>query len=228
MDAPLYVIPNLNPSEVDKEALNVDVMARYPKDFYKLCNEGASPSVYGLLIDTIGKRLGTEAQFEGFDYTEKCSNINIGAHLGAYKTLKTMLDKLESQLDISEKVRAVDAKTVAKRILTSHFMKDIVGNLRAFTRQRFRCVKCNMKFRRPPLKGSCTRCGGKLAMTVHKGGIEKYMAPAMGLVEKFELSDYYAERLRLVEDEISSLFLDVEASEELGEKQIRLTDFMKS
>ncbi len=227
MDAPLYVIPVLNPGEVDKEAHNVDVMPGYPPDFYRLCGDGANPSEYAVLIDTIGKRLGTEAQFQGFDYTERCSDINLGAHPGAYNTLKTMLEKLESQLDLSEKVRAVDAEAVAERVLTSHFMKDIVGNLRAFTSQRFRCVKCNRKYRRPPLRGVCVRCGGSLAMTVHKGGIEKYLSPALGLVERYGLDNYYADRLGLVKDEIASLFAREEEEEESEERQIRLTDFMR-
>ncbi len=227
MDAPLYVIPVLNPGEVDKEAHNVDVMPGYPPDFYRLCGDGANPSEYAVLIDTIGKRLGTEAQFQGFDYTETCSDINLGAHPGAYNTLKTMLEKLESQLDLSEKVRAVDAEAVAERVLTSHFMKDIVGNLRAFTSQRFRCVKCNRKYRRPPLRGVCVRCGGSLAMTVHKGGIEKYLSPALGLVERYGLDNYYADRLGLVKDEIASLFAREEEEEESEERQIRLTDFMR-
>ncbi len=228
MDAPLYVIPILHPSEVDKEAHNVDVMTRYPPDFYKLCNEEASPAVYGALVDTIGRRLGTEAQFQGFEYTNECSDINQGAHLGAYNTLKTMLEKLESQLDLSEKLRAVDAKIVAQRILTSHFMKDIVGNLRAFTRQRFRCVKCNRKYRRPPLKGVCIRCGGKISMTVYKGGIVKYLVPALDMVERYGLDSYYFDRLMLVKDEIASLFPEVGVNEETEEKQISLKDFMRT
>jgi len=226
MDAPLYVIPVLNPSEVDKEAHNVDVMSDYPPEFYRLCGEGASPSEYGALIDTIGRRLGTEAQFQGFNYTEECEDINQGSYHGAYNTLKTMLDKLESQLELSEKVKAVDAPVVANKVLTSHFMKDIVGNLRAFTSQRFRCVKCNRKYRRPPLKGVCLRCGGNLAMTVHKGGIEKYLSPALDLVENYELDEYYRDRLGLVKDEIASLFPS-EAEEEVDDRQISLTAFMK-
>jgi DNA polymerase II large subunit len=217
----------LNPSEVDKEAHNVDVMKSYPPEFYKLCEREAKPSEYGAIIDTIGRRLGSEAQFQGFSYTEECSDINLGAYLGSYNTLKTMLDKLESQLELSQKIFAVEAPVVAQRVLTSHFMKDIVGNLRAFTRQRFRCAKCNRKYRRPPLKGVCARCGGKLVMTVHKGGIEKYLNPAVDLVKRYGLDDYYADRLELVREEIASLFPS-EVEEEQDDRQISLTDFMKT
>jgi DNA polymerase II large subunit len=228
MDAPLYVIPVLNPSEVDGEAHNVDVMKGYPPEFYRISHEGASPSEYGVLVDSIGRRLGTEAQFQGFSYTHETSDINHGSHLGAYKTLKTMLDKLEKQLELSEKVRAVDAEVVAQKVLTSHFMKDIFGNLRAFTSQKFRCVSCNRKYRRPPLKGTCVRCGGKLAMTVHKGGIEKYIKPAQGLVDRYELDPYYSDRLGLVRNEIASLFVREEDDEvEEDSKQISLSRFMR-
>jgi DNA polymerase II large subunit len=139
-----------------------------------------------------------------------------------------MLEKLESQLELSEKLKSVDVKEVAQKVLTSHFMKDIVGNLRAFTSQRFRCLKCNRKYRRPPLKGSCVRCGGKLAMTVYKGGIEKYLSPALGLVRRYSLNEYYADRLKLVKDEISSIFQEIEEEEILEDRQIRLTDFMRA
>ena len=227
MDAPLYVIPVLNPSEVDKEAHNVDVAPSYPPEFYRLSHGGASPSVYGAIVDTIGARLGTEAQFQGFSYTQETSDINLGSHLGAYNTLKTMLDKLGKQLELSEKVRAVDVVEVAEKVLTSHFMKDIVGNLRAFTSQRFRCVSCNRKYRRPPLKGVCVRCGSKLSMTVHKGGIEKYLKPALDLVDNYHLNTYYSDRLGLVRDEISSLFVEEEAEEEVDDRQISLTRFMR-
>jgi len=228
MDAPLYVIPCLNPSEVDGEAHNVDVMNGYPPEFYRISHEGASPSEYGGLVDSIGRRLGTEAQFQGFSYTHETSDINHGSHLGAYNTLKTMLDKLEKQLELSEKVRAVDVEVVAQKVLTSHFMKDIFGNLRAFTSQKFRCVSCNRKYRRPPLKGTCVRCGGKLAMTVHKGGIEKYIKPAQGLVDRYELDPYYSDRLGLVRNEIASLFVKEEDDEvEEDSKQISLSRFMR-
>jgi len=227
MDAPLYVIPVLNPSEVDKEAHNVDVVSAYPPEFYELCENGASPGEYGAIIETIGDRLGSPGQFQDMGYTEGCTNINFGAHHGAYNTLKTMLDKLESQLELSEKIRAVDAETVALKVLTSHFMKDIFGNLRAFTSQKFRCMGCNRKYRRIPLKGVCIRCGGKLSLTVYKGGIEKYVAPALGLVERFDLNSYYRDRLGLVREELRSIFQEEEDIEEQVDKQISLTDFMR-
>ena len=64
-----------------------------------------------------------------------------------------MLDKVTEQLKVAETVKAVDAAEVARRVLSTHFMRDLTGNLKAFAAQRFRCTKCNSKFRRVPLKG---------------------------------------------------------------------------
>ncbi len=225
MDAPLFVIPNLNPGEVDKESHNVDVIDRYPPEFYDMSMRGAKPNEFGPLVDTLGGRLGTPAQYTGTKYTHECTNINLGSHHGAYNELPSMIDKLESQLDLTKKLRAVEGKIVGLKILNSHFMKDIVGNLRAFTRQGFRCTKCNKKYRRPPLKGVCDRCGGPILQTVHKGGIEKYLAPAKDLIDKYDLGEYYEDRIRLVEEEIDSLFWEEEPEE--THNQFNLTDFMK-
>jgi DNA polymerase II large subunit len=228
MDAPLFVIPNINPKEVDKEAHNLDVINRYPLEFYKMSVKRVSPYEFIPLVDTLGERLGTVSQLSGFNYTKNCSNLNLSNHLGAYTKLNTMLDKLDSQLDLTRKLRAVDSPSVALKILNSHFMKDIVGNLRAFTRQRFRCGKCNKKYRRPPLSGSCSRCGGKILMTVHKKGIEKYIKPAKMLVENYKLEKYYSDRLMLVQDEIDSIFKE-EPSDKImdSHKQFMLVDFIR-
>lgn len=225
MDAPLLIIPKLTPSEVDKEAHNVDIVSRYPPEFYTLAEEGAPPSTYGQIIDTLGDRLGKSSQYHGFSYTEECTDINLGSHTGAYTFLRTMLDKLESQLALTKKLRGVDAKIVALKILNSHFIKDIMGNLRAFTQQGFRCIKCNRKYRRPPLSGKCERCGGNIVMTVYRGSIEKYLEPAVNLVDDYELDMYYSDRLELIKEEINSLFVEEEEEKE-SSNQFNLIDFM--
>ena len=206
MDAPLFIIPVVIPSEVDKESHNVDIMDFYPPVLYEEAQKHADPSDYGRIIDTIGTRLGTEAQFQGFGYTVECSNINLGSHEGAYTHLGTMLEKLEAQLELSEELKAVDVKTVATGILTSHFLKDIVGNLRAFTSQSFRCMSCNRRYRRIPLLGKCPRCGGNISLTVYQGGIEKYVESASKLVDRYDLGNYYFQRIQLVKDELDTLF----------------------
>src|SRR4030067_334576 len=102
----------------------------------------------------------------------------------SYKQFKTMIEKLGSQLELAEKIEAVDARRVALKVLTTHFIRDIAGNLRAFSTQGFRCKSCSRRFRRMPLRGKCPFCEGHLALTVYRGGIEIYLEEVQSLVEK--------------------------------------------
>jgi len=90
-----------------------------------------------------------------------------------------MTEKLEAELDLAEKIRAVDADDVAERVLNTHFIRDLMGNLSAFSKQKFRCTKCNTSYRRMPLAGKCTKfkgkgiCNGNIIPTVHEGSGEE-------------------------------------------------------
>jgi DNA polymerase II large subunit len=64
-------------------------------------------------------------------------------------------------------------------------------------------------------------------MTVHKGGIEKYLKPALDMVKKYKLDPYYVDRLELVKLEMSQIFVEEEAEPEENGKQFSLTDFMR-
>jgi len=220
MDAPLFVIPAVNPLEVQRQAHEVDVASAYPLEFYEKTLQRVSPHSVGGLIDLIEHRLGLESQFEGYGYTMSVSDINMGNAESMYKKLTRMIDKLNTQLSLAEKIDAVDARRVAWKVLTTHFMRDIAGNLRAFSTQGFRCKGCNKKFRRMPLKGRCPECGGDLALTVYRGGIEKYLDAAEHLIQKYNLPPHYSQRLVMVREEIDSIF------EGKKPKQISLKDFV--
>jgi len=220
MDAPLFIIPVVNPLEVQRQAHEVDVASVYPLEFYEKTLERALPQKVSGLIDMIEHRLGSEAQFEGYSYTIPVSDVNMGNKDSMYKKLGRMIDKLNSQLALAEKIEAVDAKRVAWKVLTTHFMRDIAGNLRAYSTQGFRCKGCNKKFRRMPLKGRCTECGGNLTLTVYRGGIEKYLDAAEHLIRKYNLPAYYSQRLVMVREEIDSLF------EGKKPRQVSLKDFV--
>jgi DNA polymerase II large subunit len=206
MDAPILIIPIVNPVEVQRQAHEVDVAGQYPALFYEKTWENAETRQLIESIDIIEHHLNTAAQFEGYKYTVPVSDVNMGNPESIYKKLGKMTDKLHSQLILAEKIEAVDADVVAKKVLTTHFVRDIAGNLRAFTTQKFRCKACNKKFRRLPLLGKCSVCGGELTLTVYRGGIEKYLPEAQRLVKKYGLSEYYAQRLSMVADEILILF----------------------
>lgn len=219
MDAPLLLIPIVKTGEVQRQAHDFDVGAAYPFEFYGKACDGMEARQVSPLIDLIGSRLGTEAQFEGFNFTMPVSNINMGNAESSYKRLKTMVEKLDSQLALSQKIEAVDVRKVALKVLTTHFIRDIAGNLRAFSTQAFRCKTCNKRYRRIPLRGKCPICGGQLTLTVYRGGIEKYLDVALQLIEKYELPQYYAQRILLIRDEIGAMF------EGKKPRQISLADF---
>jgi len=120
--------------------------------------------------------------------------------------LGDMEEKVRRQLEVAKRIRAVDEHYVAETILNSHLIPDLRGNLRSFTRQEFRCVKCNTKFRRPPMGGKCPVCGGKIVLTVSKGAIEKYLGTAKMLVTEYNVKDYTRQRICLTERDIDSLF----------------------
>jgi DNA polymerase II large subunit len=117
-----------------------------------------------------------------------------------------MQDKVEHQMALVEKLRAVDEADTARLMIERHFMRDIRGNLRKFSMQGFRCVACNEIMRRPPLTGVCSRCRGKIIFTIHEGGIKKYLELAMMLAKKYNLSTYIQQNLELVKRYIDSIF----------------------
>jgi DNA polymerase II large subunit len=219
MDAPLLLIPFVTPREVQRQAHDFDVDDAYPIEFYQKTLERVESRQVSPIIDLVSHRLGTEAQFEGFNFTTPVSNIAAGNAESSYKQFGTMVEKLNKQLELGEKIDAVDVRRVALKVLTTHFLRDIAGNLRAFSTQAFRCKSCNKRFRRLPLRGKCAVCGGPLTLTVYRGGIEKYLDVAQNLIDKYDLPKYYSQRLALVRDEITSMF------DNKKPKQVSLTNF---
>ena len=208
MDAPLVVTTRLDPREVDSEVHNMDVVRYYPLEFYEATYEMKSPKEVKV-IERVEDRLGKPEMYEGIKFTHDTDDIGLGPKMSLYKQLGDMADKVARQLALAERIRAVDEHHVAETIINSHLVPDLRGNLRSFTRQEFRCVKCNTKYRRPPLTGKCPKCGGKIVLTVSKGAIEKYLPTAKMLVTKYSVLDYTRQRICLTEKDIKSLFENV-------------------
>ena len=157
-------------------------------------------------IEQIKDRLGTEDQYENMGFTHPLSDINIGVKCSSYKTLPSMEEKLKGQMEIAEKIRAVDQNNVAKLVIEKHFIKDLRGNLRKFSTQQVRCVSCNEKFRRPPLIGKCVSCSGKIIFTVSEGSVIKYLDPSLSLSRKYDVGPYLTQTLELTKRMIESVF----------------------
>lgn len=205
MDAPLVLSTRIDPEEIDDESHNIDAMPTIPLEFYEKTLEFAKPSEVLPFIDNVNKRLGTERQYHDIMFSHDTSSIHNGPKLCLYKMLPTMKEKVNAQIELAEKIRAVDQKGVVEGVLMSHFLPDMAGNVRAFSRQKVRCTKCNKKYRRIPLSGEC-KCGGNLILSVSKGSVVKYLDISKELSKKYPIDNYLIQRIEILEFGIDSLF----------------------
>lgn len=220
MDAPLVITSRIDPKEIDKESHNLDVGSTYPLELYLGALTYFHPREIERHIDRLERRLGSPAQLEGFRFTHDTSNISKGPLESTYTEMETMQEKLGEMLRIAQMIRAVDADDVAERVLNTHFIPDLMGNLRAFSNQSVRCSRCNQKFRRIPLAGKCTRCGGNIIPTVHEASVKKYLEISRKICAEYRVSDYTHQRIEAIDMAIRSTF----GKEE--EHQLGLADFM--
>jgi DNA polymerase II large subunit len=204
-DAPLILNARIRPGEVDDMIFDMEKTFELPLELYRAASEGRHSS--HIKIPRIKDFLDQEFEpFKDLGFTHDTDDFNQGVTCSAYKKLTTMQEKVQKEMELCEKIRAVDEEDVARLIIERHLIRDIKGNLRKFSMQQFRCVSCNEKFRRPPLQGNCTRCGGKIIFTINQGGIIKYLEPAMALAEKYNIPKYTKESLELTKLYIESIF----------------------
>ena len=205
MDAPLVLSSRIDPEEIDDESHNLDIFERFPVEFYEKTYSPLKPAEVLEYIDNVEKHLGTPEQYEGLMFSHHTSNIHAGPTVCLYKRLPSMREKVEAQISLAETIRAVDQRGVVEKVLSSHFLPDIMGNSRAFSKQKVRCTKCGAKYRRMPLTGKC-RCGSNLTLSVSKGSVTKYLEISQELVNRYPVSHYLKQRLEIQEYGIKSLF----------------------
>ena len=225
MDAPLVLTTRLNPSEIDKEALNVDCEHNYSRQFYEETLRQPHPSELSNIVETVESRLGTIGDLRGYGWTHESGDLDAGPTNSAYKTLGSMEDKMNGQLAIGSLLRSVRVEKVASQVIESHFLPDLRGNLVAFTRQKVRCVKCGESYRRMPLAGKCiqthkleigglsarrgedtTKCGGNVILTVSEGAVRKYIKVTEGIIQNYGVDLYTEQRVRWLTESTDSLF----------------------
>lgn len=218
MDASLVLTTVVDPKEVDDEVHAMEICSEYPLELYEasLRFENAGE----VKLEKVSDRLGKPEQYYGLSFTHETGSLDGIPVMTKYVELKSMSEKIDAQFRLYEKIRAVRIKDATERLILSHFLPDLYGNLRSFSKQIFRCVSCNSKYRRVPLSGKCRRCGGKLVLTISKGGIEKYLKISQELTERYQLPAYLKQRLVLLESDISSVFGDED------KKQFSLAEFM--
>ncbi|MFA5020259.1 MAG: DNA polymerase II large subunit [Candidatus Pacearchaeota archaeon] len=204
-DAPLVLNGRIEAGEVDDQILDFEVVSKYPLELYEKAEKKLHSSEVS--IEMIKKRInqGTDP-FTNIGYTHETDDFNLGVLCSSYKKLPTMQEKVGKEMELVKKLRAVDAADVARLVIERHFIRDIRGNLRKFSMQKFRCVKCNTKYRRPPLSGNCLHCGGKIIFTISEGGIVKYLEPALNLANNYNIPVYVKQNIELTKKYIESIF----------------------
>ncbi|MEM3451781.1 MAG: DNA polymerase II large subunit [Nitrososphaerales archaeon] len=220
MDAPLLIQSIVIPSEVDEQAHNLDVAENYPIIFYESSIRSESPQNLTKVIDIVKNRLKNENQFYDLGFTHDTNTINMERNRSTYSVLKSFSEKLENQIELALKINAVDPNEVVSSVLKTHILPDVVGNMKAYTSQNFRCKSCGEQHRRIPLKGKCLNCNGELQPTVTRASIEKYLNLGLKLSEKFKVNEYVRSRFEIASEELSSLFVSKKE-----ETQVEITDF---
>jgi DNA polymerase II large subunit len=207
MDAPIILSSRLDPAEIDKEALNIDAVSEYPAEFYAMAEARRPPKDAERLVDNAGKRVGSMLQYEGLMFTHDTGDISAGTMVSSYKTIEDMDGKMELQMSLARKLAAVNENDVAERLINAHLLPDMIGNLKKFTTQGFRCTDCGKKHRRMPVTGRC-KCGKNVIMTVHPGSVTKYLEKTKKLASGYEVNAYTRQRIALIEMSMASLFRD--------------------
>ncbi len=226
MDEPLLLTTRVKPEEVDDEVHAMEVTGDYGLEFYSKTFAGTPPSE--AKVELVENRLGTSDAYKNLRFTHDSSvnAIKNSPKKSIYTVLKTMDEKIESEFRIMDMLESIDKRDAARRLINGHFIRDLIGNLHSFSRQQFRCASCNAKYRRVPLSGKCTRCGGKLLLTISKGSIEKYLNTSIRLADRYNLDIYTKQRLQLIKDEIDNLFGSLELNVEENRGQFNLVNFM--
>jgi len=226
MDEPLLLMTRVMPKEVDDEVHAMEVTSAFSLDFYNKTMANASPSE--VTVELVENRLGTKEVFENLRFTHNASPnaVKNSPRKSMYTVLKTMDEKIEAEFKLMDMLESIDKRDAARRLIMSHFIPDLLGNLHSFSKQRFRCASCNAKYRRVPLSGKCTKDKGKLLLTISKGSIEKYLDTATNLAKRYDLDSYTTQRISLIRDEIDSLFGSLELNVEENKGQFNLVNFM--
>ena len=206
MDAPLLIQPLVFPHEVQRQAHNVDIVSSYPLKLYQKSITRVKAEELSQDIEIIKNRIGSEQQFYNYYFTHNTNMLTTEIQRSAYSRLNTMNEKLDMQITTAKRINAVDPDEVVSMVLTTHILPDIMGNMRSYSSQAFRCTKCGDKYRRIPVIGKCLSCGNTLIQTVTKNSVEKYVNIAINMSDQFSINDYLSSRIETLIMELKYVF----------------------
>ncbi|HLY76961.1 MAG TPA: DNA polymerase II large subunit [Thermoplasmata archaeon] len=213
MDKPLVLTTRLNATEVDSEAHNVDIAFRYPVEFYRAAARGGNAKEVQPWIETVSRRVGTDRALSGYGFTHDTTDIAGGPVRSAYREAPSMDRIVEQSLVVASQIRAVDVGEAVSLVLNAHFLPDLMGNLKSYATQKFRCKLCGTSYRRPPLSGRCPAkvrggkpCDGALQPTVFEASVRKYLGLSQRLATTTGVPPYLRQRIQLLETSLATLF----------------------
>jgi len=230
MDAPLILTMGINASEIDKEALNVDTSWNYTPEFYDLTWTDLPNPKEALKagIEIAELRIGTPGESEGFGFTHDTTDCNEGPEWNPYNDKQlnlSMRQKTMGQFALGESLYAVNNRKQSAKLIDTHLIRDMRGNLRAFGQQKVRCTKCGAKYRRVPISGKCMTitgkttdpftkevvevpCPGNLIMTVSHGAVSKYDGLMGDIIDRYGCEAYITQLYQYVSQWVESTFED--------------------
>jgi len=231
MDAPLILTMGINGAEIDKEALNVDTSWKYTNAFYNLTWSEIPPNPKEALktgIEIAEDRLGTAGESEGYGFTHDTTDCNEGPAWNPYNDKSftlTMRQKTMAQFALGDVLFGVDNLKQSAKLIDTHLIRDMRGNLRAFGQQKVRCTKCGAKYRRVPISGTCMTitgkttdpfthaevevpCPGNLIMTVSHGSVSKYDSLMGDIIDRYGCEAYISQLYSYVSYWVEQTFED--------------------
>ncbi|HEV2450285.1 MAG TPA: DNA polymerase II large subunit [Thermoplasmata archaeon] len=212
MDKPLVLTTRVDAREVDKEAHNLDVGLAYPLEVFAGAAAHQGAKQLEASVPTLGRRIDPEGAVRGAGFTHDTTDIAGGPVRSAYREAASMPRIVEQSLVLTAQLRSVDMADAVSLVLNAHFLPDLMGNLKSYATQKFRCKSCNSSYRRPPLTGRCVAakgrdlCGGELSPTVFEGAVRKYLGLSQRLARTPGVTPYLRQRIDILERSMSTLF----------------------
>lgn len=224
MDSPLVVFPVIDPLEIDDQIYNTENEKNFSSAFYESVRRPDELSSLYSFINLVRKNLTYDLNF-----THVTTSIDNGPTISSYRLINKAEEKFAIQLSLLKKMDFVDKKKVIEDLLSTHLIRDFLGNVKAFYTSGFRCVKCGQKYRRLPLSGKCIKCGYALQPNVFSSNVVKYYSLIRELVENYDVSPYYKASLKFFEKELSLLELDEEKDQKIEKiRSSSLRSFIES
>ena len=86
-DVPLLIVTRVDPEFIDDEVYNMEVVDKYPAEFYEFCEAGVPASKAAKIIETVGDRIGKGDKYPRIGQTHSVDAINEAPLESRYKKI---------------------------------------------------------------------------------------------------------------------------------------------